>query len=352
MQDIQQRLEKLAIFFAVYTLFFYLFFSTLKYTLPFVLAIIFALILRSPTRFMIEKLKLKSWIASILSTLVFFGTLISVNVIILTSLVSELIGLIKYLQKLITNNSSDIYNYFMSLQNYLNNLNIDPTIIDTIEKNLSSYATKVINLTIGAGSSIVQGTLTILGYIPYIGMVVIFTLITTYFFTKKVSTSNTLTLTNVIPNNSDKLITIFNHVRKMLKNYFLSYLFIIFITFIFTFIGFTIFKVQYSLVLSILCAVLDLLPVVGMPIIYFPLALINIASKNYINGIGILILYAIVFVVRQIIEPKIMSSSLGLNPLAVLAAIFIGIQIAGISGIIFCMFLVVFYEILKKVDVL
>jgi predicted PurR-regulated permease PerM len=98
--------------------------------------------------------------------------------------------------------------------------------------------------------------------------------------------------------------------------------------------------------------VLDLLPVLGIPLVYIPLAIMNVLSKNYVTGFGILILYAIVFFVRQIIEPKIMSTSLGLNPLAVLAAIFIGIQAGGIIGMLFCMFLVVFYEIFRKVDVL
>ncbi|WP_160680320.1 sporulation integral membrane protein YtvI [Clostridium sp. C8-1-8] len=352
MDKLQQRIERLGVFFIIYTLFFYLFFSTLKYTIPFVLAILSALLLRYPTRLMIEKLKFNDWLASLLSTLVFFGFFISLNIIIWTSIVNELIGLIRYLQKLIANNSSDIYNYFMSLQDYLSHLNIDPSIVDTVQKNLSSSATRIINLTIGAGSSLVQSILTVLSYVPYIGMVVIFTLITTYFFTKKVAISTTSTLLSFIPIGNEKILLVINHVRKMLKNYILSYLLIIFITFIFTFIGFTIFRVKYSLILSILCAVLDLLPVLGIPLVYIPLAIMNVLSKNYVTGFGILILYAIVFFVRQIIEPKIMSTSLGLNPLAVLAAIFIGIQAGGIIGMLFCMFLVVFYEIFRKVDVL
>lgn len=351
MDYLQQKIEKLTFFFITYTLCFYLFFATLKYTMPFVLALLFSLILKYPTKLMIEKLKLKSWIASLTSTLIFFGMLIFIIIMIFTSLINEIIGLTGYLQKILSDNSSSIYNYFTSIQGYLYNLNIDPAITDSIKSNLSNSATKIINTSISAGTSIVQGTLTILGYIPYIVMVIIFTLITTYFFTNRISSSNSSNIFSPLIKGNDKVIIIINHAKKMLGNYFLSYLLIIFITFLITLIGFNVFGIKYALVLSILCAVLDLLPVVGMPVIYFPLSITNIISKNYVVGIGLLILYAIVFVVRQIIEPKIMSSSLGLSPIAVLAAIFIGLQANGISGIIFCMFLVVFYEILKKVDI-
>jgi predicted PurR-regulated permease PerM len=75
-------------------------------------------------------------------------------------------------------------------------------------------------------------------------------------------------------------------------------------------------------------------------------------GNNYFAGIGLLILYALVFVVRQVAEPRIVSSSLGLHPVSVLAAIFIGLKANGIAGMFFCMFLVVFYNIFKKVNII
>ncbi|MDU1443883.1 MAG: AI-2E family transporter, partial [Clostridium cochlearium] len=55
---------------------------------------------------------------------------------------------------------------------------------------------------------------------------------------------------------------------------------------------------------------------------------------------------------RQILEPKIVSSSLGMHPVSILAAIFIGLKAAGISGMFFCIFLVVFYKVLHNVKIL
>ena len=349
MISFEEKISKISIFFIGYTLIFYMFFSTLKYTLPFVLAIIFAYILKYPAKFLINKFKFKDWLACAIVTIIFFGIILLANFFLVSSLVSELIGITKYLQQLISNNSADIYNYFLNLQNNISTLVADPTITDVIRSNLANSATHIINGSISVATSIIQGLLTVISYIPYIGMVVIFTLLSTYFFTKKLSITDSKKILNSFP---PKVINAYIHGKKMLLNYILSYIFLIFISFVITLIGFTIFNIKYSLVLSLICALLDLLPILGVPMIYIPIALSFIFEGNYFSALGIGILYACVFFTRQIMEPKIMSSSLGLSPVAVLGAIFIGLQINGFSGMIFCMFLIVFYNVLKKVNII
>jgi len=111
--------------------------------------------------------------------------------------------------------------------------------------------------------------------------------------------------------------------------------------------------VKYAVILSIIAAIFDILPILGIGGIYIPLALIYMfIQKDYFTSFGILIWYIVVTVVRQILEPKIVSSSLGIHPVAVLASIFIGLKVNGLSGMFFCIFLVVFYKVLKSVEVL
>jgi sporulation integral membrane protein YtvI len=211
---------------------------------------------------------------------------------------------------------------------------------------------KLANVTANTGVKVINLIIYFVSSIPYILMVFIFTLIATYFFTKDISKYKTSVLDNYIPGKTEKISYVYTETKKMLLGYFASYLLIILITFIVTLIGFLILGVRYSLVLSLICAVLDFLPVLGVAAIYIPLAIIYMVGGNYFTGIGLLILYALVFFVRQITEPKIVSSSLGLHPVSVLAAIFIGLKAYGILGMFFCMFLVVFYNIFKKVNVL
>jgi sporulation integral membrane protein YtvI len=200
---------------------------------------------------------------------------------------------------------------------------------------------------------LVSSLINFLASIPYILMVVLFTLLTTYFFTRDITSSENKILITLSHNETEKMSHILSETKRMLGNYLLSYLVIIGITFLETLIVFLIFKVKYAGLLSVICAGADLLPILGIGTIYIPLALIYFFFvKNYITAFGIIISYVLISIIRQIIEPKIVSSSLGIHPVAVLAALFIGLKADGISGIVFCMFLVVFYNIFKKVDIL
>ncbi|WP_368489244.1 sporulation integral membrane protein YtvI [Clostridium sp. BJN0013] len=349
MSDLINKIDKISIFFIIYTILFLAFFNTLDYTLPFVLAFLCALILKKPTIFISQKLKIKTGIASLITTIIFFTIIITLLVLGITTISQEAIQLGKNTQMYISKNSTDIYNSFYKLQKYYNNL--DPYIINTLEKNFANFVTKTSNIVVDLSGKLVSYIINLVATIPYILMVILFTLLTTYFFTKDMSSSK-INMQNLLPNDkTDKLLKIYSESKKMLGNYLLSYMVIILFTFLETLIVFLIFKVKYAVILSIICAIADLLPIIGIGAIYIPLAFIYlIVFKNYVTFIGLFICYILVSIIRQIIEPKIVSSSLGIHPVAVLAALFIGLKSNGISGMIFCIFLVVFFNIFKKLD--
>lgn len=350
MERLLERLDKLIVFFVLYTIIVIVFSNTLGYTLPFVLAFIFAMMLQKPTKYLVNKFKMKNFLASIITVAIFFTIIISLLTLGITSLVTELIQLGKNLQVYITNSTPKIYQYFDMLKEYYANL--DPTIAKTIQDNLSTSVTKASNIAAFVVGGIASGMLNLIASVPYIIMVILFTLIATYFFTKDMSNAKNKFL-HVLPSqNTGKMLYIFSEAKKMLGGYVFSYTIIIFCTFLETLIGFSILGIKYALILSVISAIFDVLPVLGVGSVYVPLAIFHLLSGKPVLGFGILILYALVFFIRQIIEPRILSSSLGLHPVAVLAAIFIGLKANGIAGMFFCMFLVVAYTIFKKVDVI
>lgn len=350
MENILIKIDKLSVFFVLYTIIFVIFFGTIGYTLPFVLALILASFLKIPTRYLMRKLKIKNTIASLFTTTIFFTIIIVLLSLIIATITSESIQLGKNIQSYFALNKDDIVSFFSNLQNYYKNL--DPTIISNIESNITSYITKTINIGMAASTKIFSQTLDFVSTIPYVLMVLLFTLLTTYFFTKDLSSTNRKKLNLITPKSEDRIRYIFDESKKMLKNYLLSYLLIITITFLETLVVFLIFKIKYALTLSILCGLFDLLPIFGIGTIYLPLIIIFSVSNNYIVSLGLFISYVLITIIRQIIEPKIVSSSLGIHPVAVLASIFIGLKANGILGMLFCMFLLVFYNILRKVKVL
>jgi predicted PurR-regulated permease PerM len=73
---------------------------------------------------------------------------------------------------------------------------------------------------------------------------------------------------------------------------------------------------------------------------------------KYATAIGLIVLLTAITIIRQIIEPKLYASTLGLHPAAVLVAIFIGIKAYGFLGMIYLLCVMVLYKILRKVKVL
>ncbi|WP_209703242.1 sporulation integral membrane protein YtvI [Clostridium algifaecis] len=351
MDELINKFNKLILFFIIYSALFITFFSTLNYTLPFVLALIFALILKKPTTYIYKKFKISPSIASLFTTIIFFVIILLIISFGIVNIAQEAVQLGKNTQLYISQNSDNILNSFERLQKYYNNL--DPYIINALDKNFTSFITKTSNIAVLISGKIVSYVINFAATIPYIIMVILFTLLSTYFFTKNMINLKNKILEIIPFNKTDKFLSIYIESKKMLGNYLLSYLIIISITFVETFAVFLIFKIKYALILSIVSAIADILPILGIGTIYIPLSLIYLfIFKNYITASGLIISYIIVSIIRQIIEPKLVSSSLGIQPVAVLASLFIGLKVNGLIGVLFCMFLIVFYNILKKVDIL
>jgi predicted PurR-regulated permease PerM len=106
-----------------------------------------------------------------------------------------------------------------------------------------------------------------------------------------------------------------------------------FITFAELFIAFLIIRIEYSFVIALLIALIDVLPVLGAGAVLIPWGIISMVFGNYSVGIPILISYAVITVVRQIIEPRIVGKFIGLPPLAALASMYIGLKLMGVIGL-------------------
>ncbi len=133
---------------------------------------------------------------------------------------------------------------------------------------------------------------------------------------------------------------------KVLKGYLLTMM----ITFLELYIGFWLIGVDYAFTVALITAIVDVLPVLGVGTVLVPWAVFKLFAGLYYQGFGLLILFAVVSVVRQIIQPKIIGTSIGLHPLATLFAMYLGFRVCGIIGLIsFPVLVIVVKEIILDV---
>ena len=118
------------------------------------------------------------------------------------------------------------------------------------------------------------------------------------------------------------------------RGYLRAYLLLFLLTFSELFFGFCILGIEYALLLALIISFVDLLPVLGVGAVLVPWSIVLFLQRDYRLGVGLLILYGVVTVIRQIMEPRLLGKSLGLHPLFTLFASYAGWQICGVAGML------------------
>ena len=120
----------------------------------------------------------------------------------------------------------------------------------------------------------------------------------------------------------------------ILVNFARSYLLILFITFMEVFIGLAIIGVENAAVIASLIALFDFMPILGSGMILLPWTIFTLIQGKIGRGIGLLILWLVVVIARQIIEPRIVSKRVGLYPLVTLFFMWMGLKLFGGVGML------------------
>ena len=132
-----------------------------------------------------------------------------------------------------------------------------------------------------------------------------------------------------------------------------AYLSIMFITFLEVSLGLSALKVmgvfnsRYIVIIAVVTSIVDIIPVLGTGTILLPWLAYSFIVGNYAMGIGLLVMYIVISVIRQIIEPKFVAGQLGLPPFLTLTALYLGLKIFGVLGMIIMPLLIVMLKLLN-----
>ena len=123
-------------------------------------------------------------------------------------------------------------------------------------------------------------------------------------------------------------------VKSALLGYLKAQLKLSGVTLLIVTVGMVILRIPYAFLWAIVVSLVDAFPVLGTGTILIPWGLVSLLQGNTPQAIGILALYAVVSLTRTILEPRLVGSQLGLDPLVTLAALYGGYRIWGIGGMI------------------
>lgn len=133
----------------------------------------------------------------------------------------------------------------------------------------------------------------------------------------------------------ERMTMIIDNLKYAVGGYFKAQLKIMLVVSGLLFIGFWFMKVHYAVLLAILIAFLDFLPIFGTGTALLPWAVYKLLTGNYKMMLFLLLLYGITQFVRQVIQPKLVGDSVGMKPLVALVLLFVGYKSGGLLGMIF-----------------
>ena len=339
------KLKKIGIFVLVFTAIFILFFLTLRYTLPFVLGFTLALSTRKFNQFLQKRLKMSAGLSSIITTTIIFAILGVIITLAVFKATSETMLLLSKMP-----NMNSISKYIDMIIKEITEIigQIDPLVVQKLYEYLQTILTQLLNI-------LIRLLNTLLSYIislPTLLLIAVITFLAAYLFSKDLKQFSNKFYSIFSKDGETKMRSIVQSSISMTIGYAKAYLLLVFITFVILFIGFILLDIDFAFILSLLCAILDILPVVGMIIIFIPLILYSLFAGNALQAILLTILFLFIQVARQAIQPKVLSQTLDIHPILILAAIFIGVSVRGVIGMLYFISLLVAYKVLVKVNVI
>ena len=328
-----KRIIVLTFYIALGSVIAYFFFNYLFVgLLPFLIGWVIARALQSPLRFLHKKAHFPRKITAVVLVFLVVSVLCTLIYLIAARLYSEAIGLVASLPMILAN-LPDIGNTILV---FFERLLIDIPYFDLTQTisglfaNIDEAVLSVIQLLSPTLALAIKNTVLA---VPYSIIFIIITIVATCYITTDYEAIMDF-LKAQLPKKALDFVTEFkNQFFETTFKYFKAYLLIIFITFCELFIGFSLLGNKYSFVLAAIVSLIDVLPVLGTGTVLLPWAVIEIVIGEVPLGIELLVLYAVVTVVRQIIEPRIVGSSIGLHPLLTLLFMYIGMRLMGIVGL-------------------
>lgn len=305
----------------------------LSLIMPFLIAFIFSLILRPVVRFLTKKLHFRQNLAALICVILFYAILGTIIVLISARLVDSVADFIAEIPR-IYNNS--IEPGLKNLMEYLGDIanRFDPAVVDLVEGGfpqiISALGNAVTSFSVGA-VSLLSG---IASKLPSFLIGAVICIIATVFMSMDYGRIAEFLLRQLPDKATSLAMDIKNSLSKIIFQYGRSYLLILLITFGEISIGLLLIGVNKALLLAAIIAVFDIFPVIGSGLFLVPWTIITFIQGNVVKGICIGLLYIIVTIVRQIIEPKIVGRHVGLHPLITLMSMFVGASLFGGIGLL------------------
>jgi len=318
-----------AAFFALITFVVWMFFTRLfGFLAPFFVGFLIAIIMEPLIRLMVNRLKWKRWVASCLCLLLFLAVTGSLGVWLISTLVRQITAFVasapEHIESVVTRVNEATVAWTARIEEILP----ETWVIPDMQEALVPAVTALF------GGDLLDQAMNFAFGIPNFFIGFILALVSAYFFMadRKLIFE---TVRDALP------AWLIGHMRetrvglsRAVGGYFRAQYILMTMVGIISIIGLLILRSDFALLLGLLFAILDFLPILGPALVIVPWALGSIFVGDIRMAVGLAVIYGVITITRQVLQPKILGDQMGAHPLASLMSIFVGFRVFGLLGFI------------------
>lgn len=294
--------------------------------LPFVLAFLAAWGLSPLVDFAAAKLHLKRGLAAVLAVVLFYGIL----VVLLYLLGSRIVELIQGCASEVTCFFRDtVIPFLQTINSWVEGV----TEANAQNMNAASVS-RAGEMTSGVSAKVFDGMSEVAAYIPGVCMDLFLTVIATMLIELEFPNICSFIARQIPKRWKRSVEELQKYVMGTLGRCALSYCLILLLTFAELVAGLLLLRIEGAVIIALIVAILDIFPVLGTGTVLLPWAVVASASGNLTLGVGLLLLYLVITVVRNIVEPHLVGKQMGLSPIVTLVSMIVGLHFLGIVGMI------------------
>ena len=347
------------LYFALIIAIFYLLIKTFfGILIPFVVAFCVAALIQRPVRFLNKKTKISRGPVSAVFVLLILGLVGMLVFLLGNRLFARVRGFYDYIMLRLQNLPEffeDIKEWMVSAIGFLPAAmresvteNITVFFDNIIENGFEGFSITSLGIDwsslLSAGAGTIKDTVV---QIPSVLIAVVISIVASVFMTIEYDEIKHFVMQQFSPPHREKL-----HMAKVvavttLKKMFKAYSLIVLITTTELSIGFYIMKFlkiynsDYLVFIAFIIAMIDIVPVLGTGTVLIPWAIYSFVTGSVPLGVGLIILYAVILVIRQIIEPRLVAGQVGLSPIVTILAMYVGTKLLGVLGFFILPFTVI-----------
>lgn len=314
-------------------LFIYVGIKAIFYFMPFVIGWILSVIAGPLVTFLEKKLKIMKRLGSAITIILVLALCIGLIYLIISQIWEEISVLIRNfpsmyhdlergLSQIGTQGNTLFERFPEQIQNSW------ATLMNNLDDTASSLIGRIGEPTIEVAGNVAKRIPSVL-----IGTIVAF--VSAYFFIADKENLGEW-VKKVVPKSiTSRLLLVGENLKYAMGGYFKAQFKIMGVVFAILLVGFTLMQIRFSILLAIVIAFLDFLPFFGTGTALIPWAIYKFLVGDYKMVVALVILYGVTQLVRQLIQPKLVGDSMGLNPLYTLFLLYLGYRVGSVLGMIF-----------------